>query len=238
MHGGLPPADVFPFVAVEYTFSQPLVPPANSDACAPGTPGASSSSTLSREINDDVKLSSDGVEQNPRAPYATARLDDTATLATLQQYSSDFSGYQPLRQWLTTLMQCMQQPVHRDWGVLLACNAMHSIELVLRTFLNPGETLMAEEFIFSQVLEGLAVPMGLVTLGVAMDGEGMEQLIELCMLLQNISCPVFFTEPAVQAISLMCMVRDDPQKHAHVQANLWHIMSAEAVISHVVANYI
>jgi DNA-binding transcriptional MocR family regulator len=174
MHGGLPPSDVFPFVAVEYTFTQTILPPASPGACAPSTPGDSSSSTISREIVDDQKLSTDAADQHHLAPCTTARLDNPSTLATLQQYNADFSGYKPLRQWLTTLMKRMQQPAYRDWGVLMANNAMHSIELVLRTFLNTGEPILAEEFIFSQVLEGLVSPMGLVTLGVAMDTEGMK----------------------------------------------------------------
>lgn len=193
MHGGLPPSDVFPLTAVEYTFRAPPSPP---------SPTPNGTATATNGVSPP---------RNGAATASSARVDDPATLAALQQYNLNFDGFAPLREWLAGLMSTMQAPVHPDWGVLLANGALHSIELVLRTFLEPGDTVYVEEFAFSQVrwcnsgqwyvcfaasgllwvrrrtreasgwrtlcaraqvLEGLMAPMGLRCVGVRMDGEG------------------------------------------------------------------
>ena len=77
----------------------------------------------------------------------------------------------------------MQRPVRGDWGVVIANGAIHSIEIILRSLLDPGEPVLCEEFTFSQVLDGLLFPIGYEPIGLSMDDEGTCACTALCRLL-------------------------------------------------------
>lgn len=156
MHGGLPPADVFPLQAATFTFHQP--PDAGTDTADDAEAMREGDSGVSSAMLDQSTVEH--------------RIADAATLATLQQYPLDFNGYAPVRKWVSQLVQSMQQPVRTDWGILIANGAIHSLEMIFRSLLNPGDSILVEEFTFSQVLDGLLQPIGLQPCAVAMDSEG------------------------------------------------------------------
>jgi hypothetical protein len=165
MHGGLPPDDVFPLTAAEFTFQAP-------DAGATAAPRTAAAG------DGDSGESSATADMGGTA-VATA-IDDPAELAVLQQYALDPSGFAPLRTWLSELTERMQRPARHDWGTVIANGAIHSAELVMRSLLDPGEPILVEEFTFSQVLDGLVIPIGYRPVGVAMDNEGARQCAPQC----------------------------------------------------------
>ena len=165
MHGGLPPADVFPLTAVEYTFR---VRPAPLNGAATASTAASPVEQAQSDAAPINGRHATAAAHTPSAAAApaganSARIDDPATLAALQQYNLSFDGFPPLREWLVGLMRAMQVPAHPRWDVLLANGALHSIELVLRTFLEPGDTVYVEEFAFSQVPHPTALVLRTLT---------------------------------------------------------------------------
>ena len=130
MHGGIPPADVFPITSMQLAFKDPT----------------------------------------PSASTLTATVEDPATVTRLQQYP--LGEFQPLKQWFRELIAKMQQPQAPAWDCVIANGAAHSIETILRCFLDPGDPILVEEFLFPQVLEGIILPIGLQPVGLTMDEQG------------------------------------------------------------------
>jgi DNA-binding transcriptional MocR family regulator len=154
MHGGLPPSAVFPFTAAHLTFTSHGI---QNPAQTPSEPGSTTScSTFTRNADGTT----------------TASIDSPEAMATIQQYPINFDGYPPLRSWFHSLTATMQKPLRKDWHVLVANGAVHSLELVMRGLLEPGDPILVEEYTFSQVIEGLIVPIGFQPVGVPMDDEG------------------------------------------------------------------
>ena len=79
------------------------------------------------------------------------QLEDPELLAAFQQYPTQFDGFLPLRSWLRQLTEHVQKPTRPDWDVLVTNSAVHSIELILRSFLDRGDAILVEEYTFAQV---------------------------------------------------------------------------------------
>lgn len=66
----------------------------------------------------------------------------------------------------------MHDPPYRDWAVTMSVGSTSALELTLRMLAEPGDAIVTDEYAFSSAVDA-AAPMGVVFVGVEMDGEGM-----------------------------------------------------------------
>lgn len=136
MHGGLPPASMFPFTSLSFTSLDPFA--TDHEAQHAQRAAAHSASTA---------------ESTPARPAdaCAAAIDSPATMAALQQYAVTGAGSAALREWLKDLMLRMHAPARADADVLVTPGNSTAIDLVFRMLLDPGDTVLVESFMYSQV---------------------------------------------------------------------------------------
>ena len=140
MHGGLPPASVFPLSSLSFTCVDPI-------SAAKQLTGASeipvAPPITSSECKNGASGSTDG----------TLRLtiDDPAAMAAMQQYNLDFYGHPELRAWLLELTYRIHKPAREDLGVLLAAGCSGCLDKIIRMLVQEGESILVEESMFSGV---------------------------------------------------------------------------------------
>eukprot|EP00892_Ulva_mutabilis_P010867 jgi/Ulvmu1/8152/UM040_0049.1 len=166
MHGGLPPASHFPFTSFSFTTLDPFTTAHSTpqDASAPPTPPATPppSTAAQAPIEGPANRSGEVV------------IDAPATVATMQQYNLNFASSAPLRAWLQELMTRMHAPVRPDTAVLLTPGNSLAIDTLFRMLLDPGDVVLVEAFMYSQVYEVSIAPRNIVAAAVDVDEEGMQ----------------------------------------------------------------
>ena len=164
MHGGLPPDSVFPFTSLSFTTVDPFAAATDSAPAPPAAPLAA----------------------DPAAGDGTA-ISAPATLAAMQQYNMEHGGDAPLCAWLRELTVKMQDPARSDVAVSMTSGTTLSIETAFRMLLDPGDEVLVEAYMYSQVCPPHAVHA--------------RREVARCASPSALSLPVLTTTVATEAIS-------------------------------------
>ncbi|KAL3147261.1 hypothetical protein ABBQ32_002752 [Trebouxia sp. C0010 RCD-2024] len=125
LHGGLPPADAFPFTEMSFT------------------------------LRDGTKM----------------EIKDPAQVAAAQQYSVTLRGYPALHDWVKKHTWALHSPPG-DHDVLVTGGSNATIEMLMSLLMNPGDTIMCEEFTYPHMIESFVIPKGFKVLGITTDDQG------------------------------------------------------------------
>ncbi|WIA37181.1 hypothetical protein OEZ86_014136 [Tetradesmus obliquus] len=173
MHGGLPPADAFPFSAFDCSLQRSC---GSSDATA----GAAAAAAAA-------------------AAAGSLSIADPLLVSAAQQYNMHAKGYPPLQSWARDIVvelqqpatlkphpqnsssdntaaaahqqQQQQQPIGLDVAITPGASAV--LDAVARVLLNPGDAVLLEEFTYNHHAEAHLLPMGCELLPVPMDSAGL-----------------------------------------------------------------
>jgi aromatic amino acid aminotransferase I / 2-aminoadipate transaminase len=91
-------------------------------------------------------------------------------LATALNYGQGSGAAQMLR-WLTEHTELVHSPPYADWGCNATIGSTSAIDMALRMLTRRGDALLTEAYTFPTAVEA-AAPLGLLTVGVDMDREG------------------------------------------------------------------
>ncbi|KAK9479028.1 pyridoxal phosphate-dependent transferase [Lipomyces japonicus] len=101
-------------------------------------------------------------------------------------------------------MARIHNPKYLDWNCILTGGNTQGMETIFRMLLNPGDTLLLEEFAFPESVEGLR-PLGLNLVGITVDDEGLSaDILEDTLLNWDLKFPskkrphVLYTVPTGQ----------------------------------------
>ena len=145
MHGGLPPASVFPLSSLSFTCVDPI-------SAAKSLTGASEIPATPPSSNSDCTSAGTGpLEASPTDGALSLTIDDPAAMAAMQQYNLDFYGHPELRAWLRDLTYRIHTPAREDLGVLLAAGCSGCLDKIIRMLVEEGESILVEECMFSGV---------------------------------------------------------------------------------------
>ncbi|KAF2675222.1 PLP-dependent transferase [Microthyrium microscopicum] len=144
--GGLPSSSYFPFAQLSVT-----VP----------APGAFSERETSQS---GVQLSAD--------KHSLQTGQSIFDISTGLNYGQGHGAAQLLR-WVTEHTELVHAPPYADWGCNLTIGSTSAIDMALRMFCAPGDAVLAEAYTFPTFVEA-SRPMGLRTVGVPMDEQGLE----------------------------------------------------------------
>ncbi|KAJ5623254.1 aromatic aminotransferase Aro8 [Penicillium lividum] len=82
------------------------------------------------------------------------------------------AGSEQLIRFLTEHVDVVHNPPYSDWQCALTAGTTSAIDCVFRTFCDRGDFVITEEYTYSATIEA-ARPLGLRTVGVPMDDQGM-----------------------------------------------------------------
>lgn len=97
--------------------------------------------------------------------------DDLYDLSTALNYGNSM-GSPTLLRFLTEHMEIVHNPLYSNWGVCVTCGSTSSIQMAVRLFCNPGETVLVEGFTYPGFLEA-AKAFEVNTRGVPVDLDGL-----------------------------------------------------------------
>lgn len=137
MHGGLPPASLFPLSSLSMACLDPLA----ADMDSPGTSDNGSKATAD----------SNSAESTAPLPSTNLLIDDPTAMTNMQQYNLDFYGHAKLRAWLRSLIYRMQSPARDDLQVLLTAGCSIALDSIFRMLLDDGDAILVEESMFPAV---------------------------------------------------------------------------------------
>lgn len=92
-------------------------------------------------------------------------------LSVAMNYGYSAGSPQALR-FVTEHVELIHNPPYDDWESCLTCGTTSAIEIALRIFCNPGETLLVENYTYSGIISA-AEAQGLNTVGIKMDNLGL-----------------------------------------------------------------
>lgn len=81
-------------------------------------------------------------------------------------------GPPQLMRYITEHTEIVHAPPYSDWEICLTQGSTSAFDIVLRMFCERGDALLTEEYSFSSAIE-TALPMGLIPVGIKMDGKGL-----------------------------------------------------------------
>ena len=81
-------------------------------------------------------------------------------------------GPPQLMRYLTEHTEIVHAPAYSNWDICLTQGSTSALDIALRMFCSRGDALLTEEYSFSSAIE-TALPMGLVPVGIKMDGKGL-----------------------------------------------------------------
>jgi aspartate/methionine/tyrosine aminotransferase len=145
MHGGIPPASVFPLTSLSFTCVDPLSA-AREFTGAPDAPAPADST-----VSDCTSPTTSPLDSIPADASLALTIDDPAAMAAMQQYNLDFYGHPGLREWLRKLTHRVHTPAREDVEVLLAAGCNGCLDKIIRMFVEEGESILVEESMFSGV---------------------------------------------------------------------------------------
>lgn len=108
--------------------------------------------------------------------------DSIFDIATAFNYGQG-SGASQMVRWVTEHTELVHNPPYADWGCNLSIGSTSAFDMALRMFTTRGDSILTEAYTFPSALEACP-PMGLKTIGVPMDGEGVLPA-ELSNILEN-----------------------------------------------------
>jgi aromatic amino acid aminotransferase I / 2-aminoadipate transaminase len=91
-------------------------------------------------------------------------------IATALNYGQG-SGAAQLLRWMTEHTELVHRPPYADWACNATIGSTSAMDMALRMVTRRGDALLTEAYTFPTAIEA-AGPMGLLTVGVAMDEEG------------------------------------------------------------------
>lgn len=97
-------------------------------------------------------------------------IDLTGSITTAQQYTA--KGYLPMLKWAKDLVSITHSPPC-EWETVLTNGATHALDLVSSTLIDPGDTIVVEEFSYSHALGTCFLPKQCKLLPVPMDQQGL-----------------------------------------------------------------
>ncbi|KAH8732841.1 pyridoxal phosphate-dependent transferase [Phaeosphaeriaceae sp. PMI808] len=92
-------------------------------------------------------------------------------IATAFNYGQG-SGSAQLLRFMTEHTELVHNPLYEDWKCTMSVGSTSSLDMALRLFTRPGDTILSEEYTFSAFVE-TARPMGVRVCGVPIDAEGL-----------------------------------------------------------------
>ena len=81
-------------------------------------------------------------------------------------------GPPQLMRYLTEHTEIVHAPPYRDWEICLTQGSTSALDIAFRMLFSRGDALLTEEYSFSSAIE-TALPMGVVPVGIKMDGKGL-----------------------------------------------------------------
>lgn len=145
---GRPSPAYFPFESISFSF-----PPA-SKFSDPGSRSASPDMTITTVGKHDI-----------------ATKDAETDLGTSLGYGYS-AGAESLVRFLTPHVEQSHNPPYSTWSTILTSGSTMALDQILRILCNRGDTVLAEKHTFSGFTE-CALPLGLLSIGVEMDSEGL-----------------------------------------------------------------
>jgi aromatic amino acid aminotransferase I / 2-aminoadipate transaminase len=91
-------------------------------------------------------------------------------IATIFNYGQG-SGSAQLLRWITEHTELVHKPPYRDWSCTMTIGSTSALDMCLRMFTQRGDCMLSEEYTFATAVE-TASPMGVKTVGLKMDEEG------------------------------------------------------------------
>jgi aromatic amino acid aminotransferase I len=82
------------------------------------------------------------------------------------------AGSEQLIRFLTEHVDVVHDPPYSDWQCSLTAGSTSAIDCIFRTFCERGDFIITEEYTYSAFIEA-ARPLGVRTIGVPMDGQGL-----------------------------------------------------------------
>lgn len=143
--GGLPSCDYFPFERI--------------DLKVPVAPHFSEQETLESGI---VRTAGKHDIRNGKSLY---------DLEVCLNYGQA-TGSAQLMRFVTEHTEIVHKPPYADWWCILTAGNVSALEMCLRMLCTRGDYILTEEYAFATTLEA-AAPLGLRTVGIRMDKEGM-----------------------------------------------------------------
>lgn len=144
MHGGLPPASVFPLSSLSFTCVDPL-------SAAKQFTGADVVPSEAASAPSDCSSPSTTALHASTGEALNITIDDPKAMETMQQYNLDFYGHPELRAWLRKLTYRLQAPTRDDLEVLMAAGCNGCLDKIMRMIADPGDSVLVEESMFSGV---------------------------------------------------------------------------------------
>lgn len=147
---GRPSPDTYPFHAMDFTFTDPQL-------------GAA------LEAGVTAKSCPTGFQTRTAS---VARNEPAAAIDIAIALSYGYSlGHEQLIQYLTTHISLVHSPPYSDWEVCLTVGNTSALEITLRNFANPGDSILVEEYTYSGAIE-VARPLGISLIPTQMDNCG------------------------------------------------------------------
>lgn len=143
--GGLPTSEYFPFD--EYSFKAPR----------PGYFSEAETEMLGQTVT--------------AGKYDLRDDKSLFDISTAFNYGQGHGAAQLLR-WMIEHTEIVHNPKYADWQCLATIGSTSALDMLLRMFGRPGSYMLSEEYTFATAVEA-ASPMGIKTLGVAVDDEGL-----------------------------------------------------------------
>lgn len=103
--------------------------------------------------------------------YDVAEGKSAFDLSIALNYGQSMGPPQMMR-YLTEHTEIVHSPPYSNWEICLTQGSTSALDIALRMFCVRGDALLTEEYSFSSAIE-TALPMGLVPVGVKMDGKGL-----------------------------------------------------------------
>lgn len=116
-------------------------------------------------------------ETSERGATISSGKHDMAEGSSIFDISTAFNygmgtGSAQLLRWVTEHTEIVHNPPYQDWQCNLTVGSTSALDMALRMFAERGDYMMTEEYTFATAVE-TAAPMGVKTLGIAMDDQGL-----------------------------------------------------------------
>lgn len=110
-------------------------------------------------------------DANSTISMTAARGDSGYDLNIAMNYGYSAGSPQALR-FVTEHVELIHNPPYEDWGCCLSCGTTSAIDIALRIFCDPGDTILIEKYSYPGAMAS-AKAKGLKTLGIEMDDLGL-----------------------------------------------------------------
>ncbi|KKA30748.1 hypothetical protein TD95_005359 [Thielaviopsis punctulata] len=130
-------------------------------------------SELSMRVNMPEEFTESGPSTTPSIGKHDMAFGKDYDLSVALNYTQATGSYQMMR-WITEHTELLYNPPYADWGCSQTTGSTAALEMALRMFCEGArkDTVVTEEFSFATAIETIG-PLGVATVGSAVDGEGL-----------------------------------------------------------------